>query len=236
MLSLDVLALAAYETSKISIPTIVDGMRGLVDPRVCDRRLFSWARHLVAQARIRLETTGLERIEPGKSYIVMSNHQSHYDIPILFEALGIPIRMVAKTELFRIPIMGPGMRAAGFVELDRGNRRQAIQSLSSARARLIKDHISLWIAPEGTRSKDGSLQPFKRGGFHLALEAGLSILPVSISGSIDVHRAHTVEVHKGKTVRVAVSSVIDPAEYGRKGVRELMEAVRAAIAQGLDPS
>jgi 1-acyl-sn-glycerol-3-phosphate acyltransferase len=233
MFPFDILALAAFETAKISIPTIVDGLRGTVDPRVCDRRLDSWSRKLLEQAHVSIEATGLEHIEPGRSYIVMSNHQSHYDIPVLFQALKIPIRMVAKTELFRIPIMGPGMRASGFVELDRGNRRQAIASLGLARERLLEDHTSLWIAPEGTRSKDGQLLEFKRGGFHLAMASELPILPVTISGSIEVHRAHTSEVKKHQTVRVIVSPAIDTKNYDRKTVRELMETVRTAIQRPL---
>ena len=113
MPSLGVLLLAAYETAKISVPTIFDALRGGANMRVCDRRLDSWSRHLVEQAGLEIETLGREHIEPGKSYVVMSNHQSHYDIPVMFQSLGLSIRMVAKKELFRIPIMGGGMHGAG---------------------------------------------------------------------------------------------------------------------------
>src|SRR4051794_9594774 len=105
--SADVLVLAAYETVKICVPTIVDGLLGRVSPRVCDQRLDSWSRGLLRAAKVRVETEGHEHIVPGESYVVMSNHQSHFDVPVLFQALGIPLRMVAKRELFRIPIMGP---------------------------------------------------------------------------------------------------------------------------------
>lgn len=233
MFPIDILVRAALETTKISIPTIIDGLRGHVDPRVCDRRLDSWSRRLIEQAGIQLVTRGSELIGAGESYIVMSNHQSHYDIPVLFQALQIPIRMVAKTELFRIPVMGGAMRASGFVELDRSNRHQAIRSLSLARERLLADGTSLWIAPEGTRSANGELGEFKRGGFHLALEANLKILAVAIDGTIRAHRARTLRVTRGQTVNVVVTPSIDPAAYGRANVRGLMEQVRRQIAGAL---
>lgn len=233
--SLATLLLAAYETAKISVPTIVDALQGGADPRICDKRLSSWANHLLQQAKLRVETQGRELIEPGRSYIVMSNHQSLYDIPVMFQALQIPVRMVAKKELFRIPVMGGGMRGAGFIEIDRQNRHAAVRSLNEARERLLADQTSLWIAPEGTRSVDGRLGEFKRGGFHLALEAGLHILPATIDGSLRAHRSGSNHVNKGVTVRVTVSPSIDPVGYGKQNVRELMDRVRECIARHLPP-
>jgi 1-acyl-sn-glycerol-3-phosphate acyltransferase len=231
--SLVTLLLAGYETARISVPTIIDALQGGADPRVCDKRLDSWSRHLVQQAKITIETQGRELIERGRSYIVMSNHQSLYDIPVMFQSLQIPIRMVAKKELFRIPVMGGGMKGAGFIEIDRQNRHAAMRSLNEARERLLADQTSLWIAPEGTRSLDGRLGEFKRGGFHLALDAGLHILPATIDGSLLAHRAGSNQVNKGVTVKVTVSPSIDPASYGKQNVRELMDEVRARIAQHL---
>lgn len=236
MVSLGVLLLAAYETARISVPTIYDALRGGADMRVCDKRLDSWSRHLIEQAQVNIETAGRGHIEPGKSYVVMSNHQSHYDIPVLFQSLGLSIRMVAKKELFRIPIMGGGMHGAGFVEIDRSNRHDAVRSLNAAREHMINQQLSLWIAPEGTRSRDGRMGPFKRGGFYLALESGLEILPVTIEGTLAVHQAKTWQVNKGRTVRVTVSPSIDPKAYGKPRVRELMAEVRRRIAQYLPAS
>lgn len=231
--SADVLALAAFETVKISIPTIVDGWRGRVSPRVCDERLNRWSKGLLRAARISLETTGREHLVAGESYVVMSNHQSHFDIPVVFQALGIPIRMVAKRELFGIPIMGPAMRYSGFVEVDRARHTRAVRSLESARERLIRDQTSVWIAPEGTRSLDGELGKFKRGGFHLAIDARLRILPVAIDGSLLVHRSGDKQVNKGRTVRVAIQPPIDAPSFGRARADELMSLVRSSIVAGL---
>jgi 1-acyl-sn-glycerol-3-phosphate acyltransferase len=230
MVSVDILAFAAFQTAKISIPTIWDGLRGRVDPRICDARLDGWSRRLVEHARIELSVLGKEHVQSGQSYVVMSNHQSHYDIPVLFQALGISLRMVAKKELFEIPVMGSAMRYSGFVEVDRGRHAKAVRSLNRARERLERDGTSVWIAPEGTRSTTGALGAFKRGGFHLAVDAGLPILPVAIDGSRNVLKAKGLEVHKGQRVRVTVCPPVSVANLTRGRVPELIESVRGAIA------
>jgi 1-acyl-sn-glycerol-3-phosphate acyltransferase len=233
MMSVDVLVLAAFETAKISIPTIIDGLLGRVSARACDRRLDGWSRALLEYARVQLEVSGRENVAHGESYVVMSNHQSHYDIPVVYQALGIPLRMVAKKELFAIPVMGHAMRYSGFVEVDRDRHARALRSLTGARERLERDGTSVWIAPEGTRSLTGELGKFKRGGFHLAIDAGLRILPVAVEGSRRVLKAKGLEVHKGQTVRVAVCPPIAAADFGRGRVGELIRQVRSSIAAKL---
>jgi 1-acyl-sn-glycerol-3-phosphate acyltransferase len=234
MFSWDVMGLAALETAKISVPTIVDALLSRTSYARCDARLDSWSRRLLEQTKTVLDVRGKAFVEAGQSYVVMSNHQSHYDIPVAFQALRIPLRMVAKTELFRIPVMGRAMLDSGFVELDRSNRKRSIESLKLARKRIVDDRLSIWIAPEGTRSKDGSLGRFKTGGFYLALEAGVPILPLAIDGSIRVHRAGEWAVHKRQTVRVNVGAPIDPREYTRATMNALIERVNVAIRSGLE--
>jgi len=233
MYSLGILTNAAYETLKISVPTILDAVSKRTNYTRCDARLDSWSRRLVEQAGIVIETSGREHLVAGETYVVMSNHQSHYDIPVVFQALAIPIRMVAKTELFRIPVFGRAMLDSGFIELDRSNRRRAMESLKLAGKRIREDHLSIWIAPEGTRSVDGRLGEFKTGGFHLAREAGVPILPVTLDGTINVHRSGDSKVHRGETVKVTIHPPIQPQKYGREGVKELMAEVRAAIVSSL---
>jgi 1-acyl-sn-glycerol-3-phosphate acyltransferase len=233
MFSLGVLLQAALETTKISLPTIADAVRGRTDYRVCDVRLSAWSKNLLDQARITLQISGREHVLPGNSYVVMSNHQSHYDIPVMFQALGIRVRMIAKAELFRIPVMGRAMIDSGFVELDRSNRRRAVESMRVAKRRIVQDGLSIWIAPEGTRSRDGRPGPFKTGGFYLALDAGVPILPVTIDGTIDVLRSGDTIVHKGRSVRVKIHAPIDVRDYTRQTMRELMDQVRTRIEDGL---
>ncbi len=236
MISADVLALAAFETVKICVPTILDGWLGRVDARVCDQRLDRWSKGLLRIARVNVTTVGREHITAGESYVVMSNHQSHFDIPVIFQALGIPMRMVAKKELFRIPIMGPAMRYSGFVEVDRARRTRAMRSLTAARERLQQDRTSVWIAPEGTRSTTGELGKFKRGGFTLAIDAGLRILPVVVDGSSRIHRAGERQVHKHQTVGVTIRPPIDAPSFGRARTDELIALVRSAMVDALPTS
>src|SRR5580704_7386777 len=150
-----------YETLAISFPTMLEAFSGRVTREVCDDRLNRWARHVVDNAHIELDVVGRENAAPGVTYLVMSNHQSLYDIPVLFHVLGPNIRMIAKKELFRVPIFGNALAAAGFVAIDRGNRASAIRDLERARA-LLANGTHVWIAPEGTRSVSGKLLPFKK--------------------------------------------------------------------------
>jgi 1-acyl-sn-glycerol-3-phosphate acyltransferase len=223
---------AAAVTLRISVPTIFEGLRGTLTPEVCDARLDWWSKQLVSRAKITLHVTGAEHARAGSAFVVMSNHQSHYDIPVLYQSLPLRLRMVAKSELFRIPIWAQAMRAAGFVELNRGARERAIQSLDRAKQALAQG-TSIWIAPEGTRSRDGALGAFKLGGFHLAVGAGARILPVTISGTRQTLPAKGAHVTSGATVRVTVHPPIDAADFGIEVGEPLVRAVRDAIENGL---
>jgi len=232
MPSLGFVASVWLETLRISLPTIVDAARGTVSPEVCNERLEAWSRRLLKHAEVRLEVNGREHVTLGTGYIVMSNHQSSYDIPVLFQALQVPLRMVAKKEIFRIPFAGRAMHAAGFVEVDRENRRRAISALLTAR-RHLDASMSVWIAPEGTRSRSGHLGPFERGGFLLATSSGTPILPVTIDGTRHTLPAARLTVRRGNTVRVTISAPINPADYAPDGIDRLMAVTWDAIAQNL---
>jgi 1-acyl-sn-glycerol-3-phosphate acyltransferase len=226
------LSRAVVETARISLPTLVEAVSGRLTPEACDARLLSWSQTLIEQAGIDLQVSGLGRLPEDEAFVVMSNHQSHYDIPVMFQALRRRVRMVAKSELFKIPVWGRAMRAAGFVEIDRQNRAQAIQSLEHAKAALERG-TSIWIAPEGTRGPGDRLLSFKQGGFHLALSTGARILPVSIDGTSRVLAAHGRHVHDGVTVRVTVGEPIAVSDYGEARREALVAAVRTAIESNL---
>jgi 1-acyl-sn-glycerol-3-phosphate acyltransferase len=222
------LSRAILETAWISAPTVLQASLGKLTTDTCDRRLDSWSRRLLEQARISVEARGLEHLAPGETYVVMSNHQSLYDIPVIFQTLTLRVRMVAKTELFRVPVWAQAMRAAGFVEVDRQNRHRAVESLDNAR-HALETGTSIWIAPEGTRSDSGELLPFKKGGFHLALGTGARILPVSIDGTRNALVARGFNVKNGAQVKVTVHAPIDPGDFGRERRAELIEHVRHVI-------
>ncbi|NUP04607.1 MAG: 1-acyl-sn-glycerol-3-phosphate acyltransferase [Polyangiaceae bacterium] len=220
-------------TAKICLPTVVDAFRERVSLDECDRRLAWWSRELLRQAGVELHVSGTENVTEGEAYVVMSNHRSYYDIPTVFCALpGGRLRMVAKKELFRVPVFGQAMLAAGFVKIDRDKRERAIHSLRES-GKLLAGGTRVWIAPEGTRSKTGELGSFKAGGFHLAIEAGVRILPLVLEGTENVMPADGVVVHKGAKVKVRILPPIDAPSYGRGGRKALMKDVRAVIAGAL---
>ena len=229
------LANGIFHTLRICVPTLVESAFGTLTQATCDARLASWSDALLAYAEVKLAVEGREHVPPDEALVVMSNHQSHYDIPVLFQALRpMRLRMVAKKELFRIPIWASAMRVAGFVELSRGDRSAAIESLNSARAS-IERGTSIWLAPEGTRSPTGKLGAFKKGGFHLASEAGARILPVSVDGTRRVLPAKGARVQNGQKVRVIVHAPIAIGSFEESRRDALMIEVRDAIASGLPP-
>jgi 1-acyl-sn-glycerol-3-phosphate acyltransferase len=229
-----------FETLRISWPTVIDAFAGRVTKEVCDARLASWAEEIAKHARYDLEVVGRPNLGTHhETFLVMSNHQSLYDIPVLFHVLGPNLRMITKTELFAVPIFGPAMREAGFIAIDRSNRERALQSLETAK-KAIADGTNVWIAPEGTRSKTGELLPFKKGGFNLALEAGLRILPITLKGTRDILAAKGTRSKHDAHVRVTIHPPIDARDYAEKGREKakkgrdaLMADVRAAFESGL---
>jgi 1-acyl-sn-glycerol-3-phosphate acyltransferase len=226
------IAHAVWQTLRISVPTIWQGLRGTLTPEQVDRRLLSWSGAIVSRAQIDLSVRGLELAPTSESFVMMSNHQSLYDVPVIYQALRRRIRMVAKQELFRVPIWGRAMRGAGFIALDRRSRHRSRQTMLES-AQILQGGTSIWIAPEGTRSKTGELGPFRKGGFHLALQSGCRILPLSVVGTRAVLPAKGAHITDGCAVEVVVHEPIDPRDFGEQGRDRLIEAVRGAIAKAL---
>ncbi len=231
-----------WETLAISAPTLVDAYRGTLTRDRCDDRLEGWASRLVSNAEMMISVHGRENVKPehlGRgphAYLVMSNHQSHYDVPVIFYVLGSTLRMVAKRELFDLPVFGPALRKGGFIPIDRKDKERAMAGLDEAR-RALEAGTPIWMAPEGTRSPTGKLLPFKKGGFVLALATGSPVLPVTVRGTRDALRAKGLRSRKGAEVSVTIHPAIDPAQFadlGPKNARDaLAEEVRRAIASAL---
>lgn len=221
---------------------MVEALRGSVSAQVCSDRLESWATRVVSNCEMIISVHGRENIPrpsnggPARSYLVMSNHQSHYDVAVIYYVLGSAVRMVAKRELFNVPVFGSAMRAAGMISIDRNNKESAIASLEDAKATL-EGGVPMWIAPEGTRSPTGELLPFKKGGFVLSLRTGAPIMPISIRGTRDVLRAKGVRSRPGMDVSVTIHPTIDPKRYADMDFKEardaLAKAVRRSIESGL---
>ncbi len=229
------IAHAIWQTLRISVPTIWQASWGTLTPEVCDARLLSWASSIVSRAHIELSVEGLSHAPAGESFVLMSNHQSLYDVPIIYQALKRRIRMVAKKELFRVPVWGRAMRGAGFISLDRQSRERSRETLLAS-ADVLQAGTSIWIAPEGTRSTTGELGPFRKGGFHLALQSGCRILPISIIGTRAVLPSKSWHITDGCPVQVVIHPAVDPRPYGEEKRDDLIELVRSAIAAPLERS
>jgi len=223
-------AFAIYKTLAISAPTVVEAALGRLRPEVCDARLAAWSRALVSRAQVDLEVHGLDRVPRDRAYIVMSNHQSHFDIPILYCVWPGRLRMVAKIELFKVPIWGRAMRDAGFVPIDRSGSRAESQAALDQAARALGAGTSIWIAPEGTRSLDGRLGKFKKGGFRLALDTNTPIVPIALDGSMDIVPKKTTVVRAGARVRVTVGDPIQPRGDSASLSADVREFIAAHIA------
>ncbi|PLX86277.1 MAG: 1-acyl-sn-glycerol-3-phosphate acyltransferase [Desulfuromonas sp.] len=190
-----------------------------------------WARVCLVLAGVRLEVTGEELLEREQSVIYMANHQGNFDILALMAGLPGQFRWLAKEELFRVPLFGFAMRRSGYIPIDRSDRKKAIRSMSEA-ARRIAGGSSVVVFPEGTRSPDGSLLPFKKGGFMLALQSRVPMVPVAILGSGDIMPKGSRWIHPG-TIRVKIFPPLETADKGTRDREELMAAVRRPIENAL---
>ena len=212
--------------AKITVPTVAEMARGTMTRQYIDQRTREWSRKVVKKARIRLHVSGRDRVPPDGVFVYMSNHQSHMDIPVLYCTMpSTTVRMVAKTELFHIPVWGRALRAAEFIEVDRANHAQAIASLERA-ADQIAGGVSVWIAPEGSRSKTGAIGKLKKGGFHLAKRAGVPIVPIAISGTLQVLAPGTISMSYDVPVFVDIG---EPIDVTSRSVDELSSEVRVFL-------
>jgi 1-acyl-sn-glycerol-3-phosphate acyltransferase len=192
-----------------------------------------WSRVMLRAIGVRPTYRGLERLPPGSPCIFISNHQSTVDIWALVPVLPVSVVFVAKQSLFRIPVLGWSMRAAGFIPIDRSRRGRALRSLERAAER-IRDGSPVLLFAEGTRSRDGRLGLFKKGAFRLALRAGVPLVPVAISGTWGVIRPRGLRVQPGP-VRVSFCQPIDVRPFLPDDVSGLALAVRSEIARHLEP-
>ena len=190
-----------------------------------------WAWLLCRLNFTQVKVAGREHVQKGQSYIIMSNHQSHFDVLAFYGHWGWQFRWVMKQELRKVPFLGAGCASMGHIYIDRTNRQRAIASLRAARP-LLNRGVSVMIFPEGTRSRDGRMKPFKKGGFMMALDWNLPILPVSIDGTRHVLPGKTLKLLPGK-VRVQIHEPVDVSQYGHDRLDELMDRVASTIAQGL---
>ncbi|MEX1330213.1 MAG: lysophospholipid acyltransferase family protein [Desulfobacterales bacterium] len=186
-----------------------------------------WSKSILFVSGIKVDVKGLANIDPGKSYIYMANHRSNFDIPVLLGCLPIQFRWLAKAELFKIPIFGRAMSGAGYVKIDRSNRVAAFKSIDEVAAKL-KNGVSVMIFPEGTRSQDGHLKPFKKGGFVMAVDSGVPIVPIILRGTRSIMAKGSWRINPDK-VTLSIEKPIDTSEFTRDTKEDLIRKVRGVI-------
>jgi 1-acyl-sn-glycerol-3-phosphate acyltransferase len=195
--------------------------------RIIDWITRTWGASIVRAAGIELRTRNLELLDRNQRYILIANHYSYFDIPVIFAAIPQPIRFMAKVSLFKIPIFGWAIGRAGFIPIDRKNRRTAVKSFDLAAARIRKGN-TIVVFPEEGRSRERAMRPFQRGGFLLALKSELPIVPIAIDGTFDVMPAGRMRVKPG-VVTVTATPPIPTAGLSVRDKGELAAESRSRI-------
>jgi 1-acyl-sn-glycerol-3-phosphate acyltransferase len=171
--------------------------------KACDNAARRWGRAMLWAAGVRVEMEGLENLFTDRPQIIVSNHQSWFDVFVLAACLPVRYRFVAKQELGRIPVFGRSWKACGHVSVDRGNREAAVGALDQAWKEVREGRLTMILFAEGTRSLDGRLQPFKKGAFVLAVQGQVPIVPVAVVGSREIMAKGATRVRPGLvTVRI----------------------------------
>ena len=192
-----------------------------------DRIMRLWARLIIHAAGIDLHTENLGVIDPDRRYVLVANHNSYFDIPCVFAAVPQPIRFMAKASLFKIPIFGWALGRAGFIPIDRKNRRTAVKSFDLAAERIRKGN-TIVIFPEEGRSRERAMRPFQRGAFLLALKAEQPIVPLAIDGTYDVYNPKSRYIRPGR-VTVKAGTLIPTAGLTLRDKERLLTESRAQI-------
>lgn len=185
----------------------------------------------LALVGVRVIVTGLDRLSPSETYVFTPNHQSLLEVPLLVAFLNRNIAYLAKKELFKYPVFGQGMRVIGVIPVDRSNTQSAIESARQATTNL-RQGKSYVVYPEGTRSPDGRLLPFKKGAFVMAIEAGVPVVPVTVSGCASIMPKRQLKIYPS-TVHITVHEPISTNAFTKESAGELMSLARVRILSAL---
>jgi len=221
----------------VVVTTILGSLLALAQPVLRQRSDWShrvgklWAKGILFVSGVKVQTEGVHHVRHGQGFVFMANHQSMFDILVLFAYLPVQFRWLAKKELFHVPLFGQALTRAGHIRIDRSDRKSAHRSLLDA-AHRIAAGVSVIIFPEGSRSRDDRLQPFKPGGFHLALRAKRPIVPVAIYGTRQILPKGSIRVKPGNVV-VSISRPVATDTYGKRDKNLLMEEIRGIMQNDL---
>jgi len=200
--------------------------------RVASRYVAAkWARIIGWMTPMRVTVDGAENADPGKSYVVVCNHQSQYDIFLVYGWLNLDLKWVMKAELRKLPGVGIGCEKAGHIFVDRRDPEQARLAVSEAIER-VGDGVGILFFAEGSRSTTGKLRPFKKGAFRIATSQNLPILPVTIIGTRDIQKPKSMIITPGKA-RLVIHPAIDVGDGSTQNIRDLMSQTREVIESAL---
>ncbi len=218
-------------TADMCARCMVRSLLGKVTRPWVDGRMDNWSKKMLKLWRITCTVHNPKNIQPkeGQATILMCNHSSLFDIPVCYRAFpDISLRMLAKKEMLKLPLMGRAMKMSDFPFIDRKNRRQAIKDLAVIHD-LLESGIVMWIAPEGTRSPDANVGPFKKGGFITAIQTKAVIIPIGVRGAFDVLPSRTRKCYLHQKTEVHIGEPIDASEYTLDNKEELLHKTREAI-------
>ncbi|OGP71890.1 MAG: hypothetical protein A2W09_07380 [Deltaproteobacteria bacterium RBG_16_50_11] len=222
----------------IVLATLVLGFLSLITypfdrkGKVIHRYARLWGRAALSANRVKVTVKGLEHLKREGPYVFMANHQGSYDIFVLLGHLPYQFKWLAKKELFSIPFFGWAMSAAGYISIDRQGTRKTVEAMNEA-AEKIHGGMSVVVFPEGSRSPDGSIQPFKKGGFTLAIKSRVPIVPIAITGSREIMPKDRMTVLPGE-IRIRIDSPIETEPYALKDREFLMGKVKETISKNVE--
>jgi 1-acyl-sn-glycerol-3-phosphate acyltransferase len=188
-----------------------------------------WARMLLWAGGVKVMAEGVEKLDPQKGYVLVSNHSSYFDIPVIMATLPLQFRFFAKQGLFRIPFLGTHLQRAGHIPVVRGDARASLKSMSDGARMLRERNLSVLLFPEGGRSVD-HLQEFKEGTAYVAIKAGVPAVPIGLEGMRKILRMHTGYVYPG-TVHIRVGDPIETANLTVKDRERLTQELHSRVAE-----
>jgi 1-acyl-sn-glycerol-3-phosphate acyltransferase len=191
-----------------------------------------WGRVALLSNQVSVKVEGIDHLKGEGPYIFMSNHQGYYDVFALLGHLPFQFKWLVKKELFSVPFLGWTMAAAGYINIDREGTRKTVEALNEA-AKKIREGMSIVIFPEGSRSPNGSIQPFKKGGFTLAIKSKVPIVPIAITGSRKIMPKDRLTVTSGE-IRIRIGYPIETKDYSLKDRKPLIEKVKENIMDNFD--
>jgi 1-acyl-sn-glycerol-3-phosphate acyltransferase len=226
----------AFGITIVALATIVFGTYVIVLAHIRPRSrqitpiMRAWARTFLFVTGSRVTVEGLERLDPASPYVFSGNHISNIDIPVMIGLLPVSVRFLAKKELFGVPFLGPAMKAIHMVRTDRQAGGMAHRAINEQVTTVVAEGLSLVIYPEGTRSKTAELMPFKKGAFRIAIDNGMAMVPVTITGSEKVWPPGSKLIYGGR-VHLVVHDPIPTTGMGPADIDGLRDRVQAIVAE-----